>query len=221
MTSMTPSQAREYFRALLTNAGELIQDADTLLEQRPARARALVVLAQEELGKAVWVKSAFADAWTEGLTEPRTVDALKSKGTAHLAKYIEGSEYGADLDIFWGDFSDIPGPDEGEDWRDYLDRRNREVGERARAANEAKKRGLYVDFKDGETLAPDNLDTAMVAGELRDVAGAIEMMLIEDHVRMKNGGGEYDSTHETQRLLLPYAHPEMWARFVQDATPDE
>ena len=53
---MSPTMARAFWKALMDNATGLIADADTLLERESfGRARSLTVLAQEELGKALWI----------------------------------------------------------------------------------------------------------------------------------------------------------------------
>jgi AbiV family abortive infection protein len=57
---LTPAAARVLWLALLENAARLTVDADALFPS--PRAQALVVLAQEEVGKAVWVYKAFWDA---------------------------------------------------------------------------------------------------------------------------------------------------------------
>ncbi|GAA1554265.1 hypothetical protein GCM10009731_05810 [Streptomyces globosus] len=62
MTEMSPGQAREFWKALVDNASSLITDARTLLNARSyGRAYSLTVLAQEELGKALWIYDVFQD----------------------------------------------------------------------------------------------------------------------------------------------------------------
>jgi AbiV family abortive infection protein len=50
---LTPTAAREFWLALLHNAAQIINEAHALFPS--PRAQSLVVLAQEEVGKAVWV----------------------------------------------------------------------------------------------------------------------------------------------------------------------
>src|SRR5699024_8552920 len=51
-----PTTARTFWKALMDNATSLITDAHLLLEHGSfGRARSLAVLAQEELGKALWL----------------------------------------------------------------------------------------------------------------------------------------------------------------------
>ena len=53
---MHPKTARRLWKALMDNASGLIADAHALLERGSyGRARSLTVLAQEELGKALWI----------------------------------------------------------------------------------------------------------------------------------------------------------------------
>ncbi|MFE9374814.1 hypothetical protein ACFYM2_34285 [Streptomyces sp. NPDC006711] len=45
----------------------------------------------------------------------------------------------------------------------------------------------------------------------------IEMLLINDHTRMKAAATPYDSTHAQQFRLLPVSHPEDWAAAAQSS----
>lgn len=57
---MHPHTARKFWKALMDNASELIADAHALLERGSfGRSRSLVILAQEELGKALWIYEIF------------------------------------------------------------------------------------------------------------------------------------------------------------------
>jgi hypothetical protein len=50
----------------------------------------------------------------------------------------------------------------------------------------------------------------------------IEMLLIRDHTRMKHDANTpYYSTHEQQFRLLPAAHPEEWAAFLDASASEE
>ena len=56
-----PEKARAFWKALMDNATSLITDARLLLEHGSfGRARSLTVLAQEELGKALWLYEVFS-----------------------------------------------------------------------------------------------------------------------------------------------------------------
>ena len=59
MTKMSAVEARKFWKALVDNASALISDAHLLLAAESyGRARSLTVLAQEELGKALWTRPA-------------------------------------------------------------------------------------------------------------------------------------------------------------------
>lgn len=67
----------------------LVSDAHILLQAGSfARARSLTVLAQEELGKALWLYETFMEAWNTGDETPRAVPKLTTQGTKHVVKYI-------------------------------------------------------------------------------------------------------------------------------------
>lgn len=74
---LEPTTARMFWKALMDNATSLITDAHLLLEHGSfGRARSLAVLAQEELGKALWLYETFNQAWSDGDDTPLTVDRL-------------------------------------------------------------------------------------------------------------------------------------------------
>ncbi len=57
---MTPRDGRTFWKALMDNASALIADAHVLFNADSfGRARSLTVLAQEELGKALWIYDIF------------------------------------------------------------------------------------------------------------------------------------------------------------------
>ena len=89
----------------MDNASSLIADAAVLYEaESDGRARSLTVLAQEELGKALWIDDTFEGLWSEGSETPRAVDALKQHGSNHTRKYLEAFVFGDELASFWGDY---------------------------------------------------------------------------------------------------------------------
>lgn len=146
---MTAPQARIFWKALMDNASRLIEDAHTLLGAGSAgRAKSLVVLAQEELGKALWVYDEFSSAWSVGDDEERTVDRLAKDGNSHVQKYLEALVYCDRLSGFWGDYSGYALlPDET--WEQATERfaveaetRRAEAREAGRAANTNKQRGV-------------------------------------------------------------------------------
>ncbi|MFB7825302.1 AbiV family abortive infection protein [Streptomyces hydrogenans] len=214
MTEMSPGQAREFWKALVDNASSLITDARTLLNVGSCgRAYSLTVLAQEELGKALWIYDVFQDDWSSGADQPRTVDALAQHGRSHTKKYLEAVVFGDGLAEFWGDYSAIRTMGSSyEEWEKAHKARQQEAEAAARTANLAKQRGFYVDRdEDDAILSPTAIPAGTTEADLQTAARVIEMLLIKDHVRMKSAATPYDSTHEQQFRLLAVAHPEDWA----------
>ncbi|WP_432560676.1 AbiV family abortive infection protein [Granulicoccus sp. GXG6511] len=211
---MTPEVARAFWKALMDNASTLITDAHVLLESGSfGRARALTVLAQEELGKALWVYETFERAWSTGEQDPREVDELKKRGRDHVRKYAAAFVFSDELAEFWGDYGYFRQPDEGEEWEAAFERWAREADEAAGLANRQKQAGFYVDLSpDGTISAPSSIEAGSIAEDLQTAGQVIEMLLIKDHTRMKHDASTpYDSTHPQQFRLLPITHPEDWA----------
>lgn len=215
MTSMTPTHARAFWKALMDNASSLIRDARLLLESGSfGRARSLTVLAQEELGKALWIYEEFEAAWSTGSAEPRVVDRLAMNGRSHIRKYASAYVFGYELSEFWGHFDvDRYTPRDGETEEQMFARWRREADEAANSANLAKQAGFYVDRDaNGEITSPSDVDEETIPDDLQTAAQVIEMMLIKDHTRMKHDAcTPYDNTHPQQFRLLPISHPEDWA----------
>ena len=224
MTAMSPPRARELWKALVDNASRLIDDARLLLANgSPGRARSLTVLAQEELGKALWIYDAFSLSWSRGDDAERTVDMLRSHSRDHVRKYMEAVVFGGQLDEFWGGYGRVPQPAAGETLGDFIERRRAKAEAAAKAANLAKQSGFYVDISaDGATHTPDRCDVGDVAGDLTHAAQVVEMLLISDHTRMKHDAATpYDSTLEQQFRLLPTSHPEELAAWLDAGQPAE
>lgn len=198
----------------MDNASSLITDAHVLLKAGSfGRARSLTVLAQEELGKALWVYETFEQAWTTGDEEPKIIDELRRRGRDHVRKYAAAFVFGDELPMFWGDYGSMRQPEEGEDWEAARERWRREVDQAADQANRHKQAGFYVDRDaDGTVTSPSSIQAGTTAEELQTAAQVVEMLLIKDHTRMKHDAQTpYDSTHEQQFRLLPISHPEDWA----------
>jgi len=222
---MTGPEAREFWRALVDNATHLIVDARLLLEAASfGRALSLTVLAQEELGKALWIYDEFEAAWNSGNESARTVGRLREHGRSHIQKYLEAAAFAGELAPFWGDYSGLESRP-GETPELTLSRFSAEAGPRtieaersAREANIAKQNGFYVDRDEaGHVLSPSEIGPGTVEEELQRAAQIIEMLLIKDHTRMKHEAvTEYDSTHAQQFRLLPISHPEDWAAAPED-----
>lgn len=214
MTELFPSEARAFWKALLDNASALLSDAAVLLEIGSfGRARALNVLAQEELGKALWIYDAFSESWSAGDSTPRSVGAMARHGRDHVRKYLEATRFGEELGPFWGDYSALDIRREGESWEHARQRRQSELDASAGAANTTKQRGFYVDrCADGTVRSPTTVSSSGVAEELRVSAQVVEVLLIQDHSRMKfEAVTEYDGTQTQQLRLLSISHPEDWA----------
>lgn len=222
MVEMSPEQAREFWKALVDNASALIADAHTLLAAGSyGRARSLTVLAQEELGKALWIYDVFHNAWSQGDETPRRVDALATHGRSHTQKYLQAVVFGDELAEFWGDYRRVRATgSEAVSWDEAHEQRQAEATTAASEANLAKQRGFYVDRDDdGKVSSPTAIEPGTTADDLQTAAQVIEMLLIQDHSRMKfDAVTPYDSTHPQQIRLLPVSHPEDWA--AASAAPD-
>jgi AbiV family abortive infection protein len=220
MATMTGPEAREFWKALMENASCLVADARLLFEAESCgRARSLTVLAQEELGKALWIYDEFEAAWSCGLQDARTIERLREHGRRHVQKYLETARFGDELSAFWGDLSAFESRP-GETPTEVIARlhtdgesRRAEAERAARGANIAKQHGFYVDRDEqGHVLSPSDIGPAEVEADLQRAAQVIEMLLIKDHTRMKNEAvTAYDSTRSQQFRLLPISHPDDWA----------
>lgn len=213
-----PEKARAFWKALRDNATSLITDARLLLEHGSfGRARSLTVLAQEELGKALWLCEAFSQAWSNDTDTPLTVERLSTDGRKHATKYMQAFVFGKELDAFWGDYQtlyeDAPLEGNQEDWNAWFTARDAEATAAGKEANEEKMRGFYVDLQqhDDLLLTPSRIEAGTIAEDLQTAAQVVEMLLIKDHSRMKlDARTPYDSTHEQQHRLLSISHPEDW-----------
>lgn len=215
MVEMNPVQARVFWKALMHNASALVADAQMLLAAESyGRAKSLTVLAQEELGKALWVYDTFESAWSQGDETSRTVDVLAQHGRSHTKKYLAAFVFGDELAAFWGAYCSLADfESKGESWQDAYRRRQNEAEVAAVEANLAKQRGFYVDRDGtGAVSCPTDIDAGNTAADLQTVAQIVEMLLIRDHSRMKfEAATPYDSTHAQQFRLLPISHPDDWA----------
>lgn len=153
-----PSAARTFWKALMDNASWLIADAHAMRERGSfGRARSLTVLAQEELGKALWIYETFEQAWSTGSEKARDVPRLTSDGRRHAVKYMEAFIFGQELAAFWGDYESYA-PEEG--WAAHFAKQRSEAEAAGKQANKEKTAGLYVDLSgDSDTV----LSTADVA----------------------------------------------------------
>lgn len=201
----------------MNNASGLVADAHTLLERGShGRARSLAVLAQEELGKALWIYETFDQAWSTGSKDALEVPRLRADGRRHAVKYMEAFVFGQELAAFWGDYEsyEYPEDDSQEGWDAFFAKRTRDAEAAGNRANDEKMAGFYVDLDETEesVLSPADISAGTIAEDLRTAAQVIEMLLIKDHSRMKlKASTPYDSTHQQQHRLLPISHPEHWS----------
>lgn len=129
----------------MDNASGLIADAHTLLERGShGRARSLAVLAQEELGKALWVYEIFEQAWNTGSEDALGVPRLRADGRRHAVKYMEAFVFGQELAAFWGDYEsyEYPEDDSQEGWDAFFAKRTRDAEAAGKRANEEKMAGF-------------------------------------------------------------------------------
>jgi AbiV family abortive infection protein len=194
---LTPPAARAFWMALLDNAARIIVEADALFPS--PRAQSLIVLAQEEVGKAVWVYKSFWNAWNDGDETPREVPDLGKRGFHHLAKLIEATDFSI-LQV------EVPGNAEPVDIElmrthapgvlyAYLEGL-------AREDNEAKKRGFYVDLRaDGSFTVPHEIDRPLLRFQIWEAADMIKWFLVDDHLRASVAGKPVSPTGEVGALL--------------------
>ena len=102
MDTMTPKQARLFWKALMDNTTALIRDAALLLGAGSfGRTRGLLVLAYEELGKASWLYTEFEKAWSAGRETPREVPRLERFASSPSDWYTEALTLARGLRHFW------------------------------------------------------------------------------------------------------------------------
>jgi hypothetical protein len=153
---------------------------------------------------------------------PSSTPARPGKTKPHLTvsknhhdKITQAETYGHDLAPFWGDYSDWAESGSGPASRD--------PGE----VDGEKQAGLYVaaaPSAGGRFESPLDVEAEPVAAELERVALVAEMAIISDHTRMKASGtaGSDDSVQDLHWMVLPYAHPDLWADFTSDGErPDD
>lgn len=164
------------------------------------RAQSLVVLAQEEVGKAVWVYKTFWRAWNDGDETPREVPELRTQGFRHLAKLMEAADFASAL-------VEVPGSPELVEIElvkthapDVLDAYLEGL---AQEDNEAKKRGFYVDLRpDGSFTVPHEIDRPLLRFQIWQAADTIKWAIDEDQLRASLTGIQPMSpTDEVEALI--------------------
>ncbi|MFI6225290.1 AbiV family abortive infection protein [Nocardia salmonicida] len=193
-------QSRLYWRTLMANVTGLITDAHLLLRCGSAgRARALTILAQEELARANAVYELAHATWTAGQGVITLPSKHLSSSVIHADKITATDAYGRGLEPFWGEYEDI------------LPLKS---VEEIKKTNNDKKNGFYVDSKlsqQGTFDSPLDADPDVAASGLRRAAKVAEMALIRDNTRMQDSTQPHDSTSPLQTALLPISHPELFA----------
>jgi len=197
VTTLTPAAARVFWLALLENAARLIVDADALFPS--PRAQALVVLAQEEVGKAVWVYKAFWDAWSNTEETQHEVPELRKQGVNHLAKHIQANE-------FLTAMVDVPGfsdPVDIEIAREHApDSLGAYLTSLAQEDNDAKKKAFYVDMElDGSFTVPHEIDRPLLRFDIYRVADMIHWFCAEDQLRASVSSMPRSPTRQIEAML--------------------
>jgi AbiV family abortive infection protein len=209
----------------MANACALIEDATVLAEHgSPGRAQTLLVLAMEELAKARWLYQAAEYEWSRPLglygqapaaSAPITVPGqLRKKGQPHLQKLQAAEQYASGLGGFWD-------ADRRHEYYFPADLRTFESA--ARRRNLDKQSGLYVDRRCEEVLSPLAIPADGIGEFIALAAQAVEMQLIEDHTRQQDApeGAPIDSSQDLHWVILPFAHPEEYADFIDKKDASE
>ena len=196
---LTPAAAREFWVALLDNAARLIIDADALFPS--PRAQSLVVLAQEEVGKAVWVYKAFWDAWNDSDGTLREVPELRKLGLNHVAKHMQANN-------FLTAIVDVPGFSDSveiEIAREHApDALDAYLASLAQEDNEAKKSGFYVDLKvNGSFTVPHQIDRPFLRFDIYRVAEMIHWFCVEDQLLANMRSRPRSPTQQVEAMLEP------------------
>jgi len=196
VTKLTPAAARVFWLALLENAARLIVDADALFPS--PRAQALVVLAQEETGKAVWIFRAFWDAWNDSEETQHEVPKLRKD---HVAKHIQAND-------FLTAIVDVPGFSDPVDIEVAREHAPEALGaylaSLAQEDNVAKKKAFYVDMEpDGSFTIPHEIDRPFLRFDIYRVADMIYWFCAEDHLRASVSSTPRSPTQHIEAMLEP------------------
>lgn len=187
----------------MSNVVDLIEDADLLLEnERFARARSLVILASEELARAVWLSEKASHSWHDAQARIELPDSFWKQQTDHRGKIKEVETYAAQLRYFWSNGSDAVIPLSS-------DSTPSEIGNLTSRLNLEKMGGFYVDLKGANVISPADVKGDGIGDHIHRVAQAAEMHLIDDHTSIQYSKFyEEANTQGLQLGLLPYAHPD-------------
>ena len=176
---MTPTAARAFWLALVDNAARIIVEADALFPS--PRAQSLVVLAQEEVGKAVWVFETFWSAWSGEDGTSLEVDEQRKQGRHHIAKLMKATDFHTAM-------IEVPDNDQPVDVElvkefapELLVAYSTKL---AQEDNQAKQKGFYVDLEeDGSFTVPHEIERPYLRSHIWWAADMVKWLLVEDHLR--------------------------------------
>ena len=181
----------------MDNAVRLVVEADALFPS--PRAQSLIVLAEEEVGKAVWVRQTFWSAWGDGDEMPLEVPELREHGRRHVPKLIQAID-------FWTAAIDVPdstGPVDVELVREHApDLLVAYLKGEAHADDQAKQKGFYVDLEyDGTISVPHEIERPALRGHIWAVADMVQWLITDDHLMASVAGRPRPSAREVETLL--------------------
>ncbi len=183
MTTLTPSEARTLWLALADNAARLVIEAHTLFPS--PRSQSLIVLAKEEVGKALWVEKVFRNVWSSRDETPRDLSDLAKHGSEHWKKLMQAANYAEDTEGYvanlrffrkHAEVELIPSaPDvDPQQYVEYL----RAI---ARDADKDKQRGFYVDLgPDGSLSVPHEIERPDLEEHIAATGLMVDMLLFDD-----------------------------------------
>ncbi len=226
MPEMISAQfARRWWKELMANAVALVEDAAVLAENSSAgRAQALVVLAMEELAKARWLYDEASWEWSRPLglygQAPQPADdvyvpeGLRSTRRPHAEKLKVAEQFASGLAGFW----------DAARRREYYLLADLDAFEAtARQRNLDKQAGFYVDRAGSTITSPLGVPDDGIVDAIRQAAQVLEMQLIEDHTRQQDAPDStlIDSVQDLHWAILPLAHPDEFAAFVERTATEE
>jgi len=194
---MTPATARALWEALVDNAAHLVAEADMLFPS--PRAQSLIVLAEEEVGKAVWVSRAFWNAWGDSDETPLEVPELRTDGRRHLPKLVQAFD-------FWTAAIEVPGnaePVEIELVREHApELLVAYLTGQAHSDDQSKMRGFYVDIdNDGTISVPHRIERPHLRVHIWQVADMVQWLITNDGLMASLAGRPIPPTREVEALL--------------------
>jgi len=191
---LSSDDARTWWLALMENVASLVRDSSLLADNgSPGRARSLLVLAAEELGKARWIYEAAEESWTAGGGLVELPADFEYRARTHPEKLAAAADYGDGNNGFWGD------------WFQYESGRRLVPDQQMENANQFnlhKQAGFYVDRRNGIVTSPADINADGVNEFLDRLAKAASMLFVEDHVRMQLQGHVRNDARQAHTMLL-------------------